>query len=67
MAALGEELDLQLAKTEAKVKAEALHEAQKQMDSERKRITSEMESQMANLSSQMRTFQKVGHNTTHPN
>jgi hypothetical protein len=59
LAALGEELDQQLAKTEAKAKAEARQEAQKQMDAERKKISMEMENQMADLAVQLRTFQKV--------
>jgi len=59
LAALGEELDQQLAKTEAKAKAEARQEAQRQMEAERKKIAMEMETQMADLGKQLRTFQKV--------
>ncbi|ODM99735.1 Ras and EF-hand domain-containing protein [Orchesella cincta] len=59
LVALGEELDQQLAKAEAKAKAEARQEAQRQMDTERKKIATEIESQLADLSSQIRTFQKV--------
>ncbi|CAL8109883.1 unnamed protein product [Orchesella dallaii] len=59
LVALGEELDQQLAKAEAKAKAEAREEAQRQMDTERKKIATEIESQLADLSSQIQTFQKV--------
>lgn len=59
LVALGEELDQQLAKAEAKAKVEARNEAQRQMDAERKKIATEIESQLADLSSQIRTFQKV--------
>jgi len=56
---LGEELDHQLAKAEAKAKDEARQEAQRQMDSERKKITQEMEVKLNELTSQIKTFEKV--------
>jgi hypothetical protein len=59
LAALGEEMDLQLAKAKAKAKVEARQEAQKQMDTERKKIPVEMESKFVDLTAQMRTFEKV--------
>ena len=59
LAALGEELDNQLVKTEIKAKAEARLEAQKQMESERKKIAVEMENKLGELSSQMRTYEKA--------
>lgn len=57
--ALGEEMDQQLAKTEARAKAEAREEAAKQMDAERRKITSEMEFQLSDLSEQLVSFKKV--------
>ena len=67
LAALGEEMDHQLAKAEARAKIEARQEAQKQMDTERKKISVEMESKLGDLTAQMRTFEKVKlfHNDLH--
>lgn len=59
LAALGEELDNQLVKTEVKAKTEARLEAQRQMEAERKKIAMEMESKLGELTSQMRTYEKV--------
>lgn len=59
LAALGEELDNQLAKAESKAKDEARMEAQRQMDAERKKITQEMEVKLNELTAQIKTFEKV--------